>query len=526
MAEPLTTPESVSIADGVVTSFATNWTFEYAAEVRVTVDGQAKAEGVHYDLSAGAWLASGANVVFRAGHVPVAGARVVRSRVTLAQQLEPFGDQEAFRPLLSERAYDRLTRKAQDQQVETARALQVPPGETATDLPLAPDRRGRVLGFADTADAPAVAVPNDSVAVASDLLQAAIARAGAEAAQAGAEAQVVEAEAVVAQGGEFANQAGIQRAGAEAARDAAELAVTAIPVGTIYNTAADGIAAVADGAKFWCVAVGVNNALELRQRAGAGSTLLKVTPSIASANRGNVVPVVQENVSGNNWMLAPAPGSAFNGDGTDSIYVFRVTPANTGLGIFVQVAGFNSGDPRALRWPDGAQVVDGDLALGTTAELRFKTAGANTGSWTLLSPARPPQIVKSNFVKVEQTNASDYAWQLTPTPGNTFIGDGSAAVYAFTVEVDHTSGLGITAEIAGFNTADPRMVVYPDGGQIVPGQLTVGTGVQLIFNGSGPLIGKWTMLTPARPRSADTTTLTSFYARGAAARAVQQGFEA
>lgn len=525
----LSIPDELTFNTFTVTTPTTVFPFDFAifakADLRVLVDGAALEQS---DFTLSGTLLEGGG--YAGGSITLNDA-VDDVTVQVERHVAPVRASQ-FAPSASvpvqsiDQAFNRAVAATQDARRDVDQALRVPLGEAAGNVPGVSDRRGRVLGFADTAGAEPVAVPNDSVAVASDLLQAAIARAGAEAAEAAAEAQVVEAQAEVAQASDFASQSGVQRAAAEAARDEAELAVTAIPVGTIYETEAAGIAAVADGDLFWCVATDADDALELRQRDDATSDLLKVTPSIASANRGNVVPVIQENVSGNNWMLAPASGSTFNGDGTDSIYVFRVTPADSGLGIFMQVAGFNSGDPRALRWPDGDQVLDGDLTLGTTAEMRFKTAGANTGSWTLLSPARPPQVIKSNFVKVEQTNASDNEWELAPTAGNTFIGDGSAAVYAFTVEVDHTSGLGITAEIAGFNTADPRMVVYPDGGQIVPGQLTVGTEVQLTFNSSGALLGRWTMLTPARPRSADTTTLTSFYARGAAARAVQQGYEA
>lgn len=147
MAEQLTTPESVSIANGVIASFATVWPFEYAAEVKVTVDGVARTEGVHYDLSAGDWLAAGANVVFRAGSIPVDGARVVRQRVTLAQQLEPFGDQQTFRPQLSEKAYDRLTRAVQDLQAKAARAIAVPPGESSLEVPSQAVRDGGLAVF-------------------------------------------------------------------------------------------------------------------------------------------------------------------------------------------------------------------------------------------------------------------------------------------------------------------------------------------------------------------------------------------
>lgn len=151
MAQDLESPEQVSVADGAVASFATIFTFEFASEVRVTVDdgdgAVLQTEGVDYDLSAGDWLTAGANVVFRAGHVPADGAKVGRQRITRPEQPEPFGDLEAFRPVQSETAYDRLTRGAQDARAALARALSAPLGETGFELEPQATREGGVAEF-------------------------------------------------------------------------------------------------------------------------------------------------------------------------------------------------------------------------------------------------------------------------------------------------------------------------------------------------------------------------------------------
>ena len=168
MAQAIQTPETVSDADGVVTTFPTVWTFEEAADVRVVVQIEGaqfvQDRGVDYQLGAGDWLTNGADVVFQPGHVPPAGAKVIRQRLTPPKQLFPFGDMEAFKPQASEQAYDRLTRMIQDDRILQARALAVPSGEAGYVLPTREKRREMIPTFNGDGDlmlVPAVDVLNE-----------------------------------------------------------------------------------------------------------------------------------------------------------------------------------------------------------------------------------------------------------------------------------------------------------------------------------------------------------------------------
>lgn len=146
-------PEQVSVASGETDVYATVWTFEEASQVVVAVDhGSGFVEltrGVDYDLQPGDWLNAGADIVFRPGRRPAAGARVARLRRSTIRQDEAFGDLQTFKPLQSERGYDRLTRMVQEERARGERALKVSPGEAGLDLPTVAARAGRLLAFND-----------------------------------------------------------------------------------------------------------------------------------------------------------------------------------------------------------------------------------------------------------------------------------------------------------------------------------------------------------------------------------------
>lgn len=152
MAQAIETPEQVSLADGATASFPLAFTFEARAEivVTVTVDGvkSVKALGTDYAIPDGDWLNAGGAVVFLAGKLPPAGARVGRRRQTPIAQPEPFGDQGSFRPVANETAFDRLTRMAQENRAGLSRGVAAPLGEPGLELPLATVREGGLAAFA------------------------------------------------------------------------------------------------------------------------------------------------------------------------------------------------------------------------------------------------------------------------------------------------------------------------------------------------------------------------------------------
>lgn len=165
MAQANEHPETQSTASGGDV-FPTVWTFERATEVEVLVDAGGgwvlQEQGVAYTVSAGDWLNNGADCVFTPGHWPVAGAKVLRRRVTPVEQPEGFGDQARFQPEQAGRSFDRLTRMVQERTAEAQRAITVAPGETGLELPAAEARRGQYLAFdADGRPIAAVGGPGD-----------------------------------------------------------------------------------------------------------------------------------------------------------------------------------------------------------------------------------------------------------------------------------------------------------------------------------------------------------------------------
>lgn len=118
------TADTSYVASGVGTTFGVGWSFAAAAEVVVGVTPVGGAEiaqvaGLDYDLT-GSYLAGSANVVFRAGDLPAAGAVVRIKRATPLEQPDVFGSLGQFDPAKVERAFDRVFRVFQEQRRDIA----------------------------------------------------------------------------------------------------------------------------------------------------------------------------------------------------------------------------------------------------------------------------------------------------------------------------------------------------------------------------------------------------------------------
>jgi hypothetical protein len=150
-------PVTVSIADGATASFPTVFTFEQASEVKVYVEiagAQAlKVAGSDYDIVGASPDTAGADVVFRAGHVPPAAAKVLRVRGTPASQPDHMGTAGQISPAQLEAAADRAVRLEQEILSAVSRALKVPLGELAPDLAGTSLRAGKILAFDDAGEA-------------------------------------------------------------------------------------------------------------------------------------------------------------------------------------------------------------------------------------------------------------------------------------------------------------------------------------------------------------------------------------
>lgn len=106
------------IAPGSPAAYPVPFTYELAAELIVSVkigsaDAVTQILGADYIVS-GAGLAGTGQVSFLPGRDPVPGATVKIARSTSIQQAASFGDQAGLLPSLIGRAFDRLTRIAQE----------------------------------------------------------------------------------------------------------------------------------------------------------------------------------------------------------------------------------------------------------------------------------------------------------------------------------------------------------------------------------------------------------------------------
>lgn len=273
MTQALETPiTSYLPTAAAVGPFATVWTYADPAEVQVVVVDVDGVEDVltvttDYTLAAtgGDSLANGGGVTLQAGAVPDGawdGQRLVLRRVTAASQPSSFVDVAGFRPQDVAASLDRLTRSAQEQKVESARAVRAPLGEAGHSLPsraaladkfLVGDGDGNLVALGDEAAAELLAA---------DVVAGIVATGAAEVALVAAQG-VTERTDVVATG-----DAQSARLDAETA---ANLALIAAANGPRYPDVATGVAAVAADAYFLVVGSSADLFAELyRKTAGIG----------------------------------------------------------------------------------------------------------------------------------------------------------------------------------------------------------------------------------------------------------------
>lgn len=141
--------------------FATLWSYELPEEIRVVVetDGVEAAPlalNTDFTVAATPREAGGytANITLTTLGLPLGGwaadgasRRLLLRRATPYQQSEPFGQVDGFRPVVSERTWDRQARMHQEHRAVVARALLAPVGEAALALPPAALRADKVLAF-------------------------------------------------------------------------------------------------------------------------------------------------------------------------------------------------------------------------------------------------------------------------------------------------------------------------------------------------------------------------------------------
>lgn len=146
-------PIEVYDGDGVTTAFAARWRYLDGASLKVELisgDGVATLQtlGVHFTATAGATDAGGTVTMVTA---PATGQRLRIKRVTPRAQPTQYPTSGAFPASSHELALDRTMMAVQETAVDLGdvqtRALQVPFGETAPELPKASARKSKIFAF-------------------------------------------------------------------------------------------------------------------------------------------------------------------------------------------------------------------------------------------------------------------------------------------------------------------------------------------------------------------------------------------
>ncbi|MBI1684467.1 right-handed parallel beta-helix repeat-containing protein [Caulobacter hibisci] len=161
MTVTLENPDTIFVPTGAaVGAFSTGWSYEEAGDVLVIievagVEGPPLAVDGDFVLVSMAREAGGftGEVTLKAAVVPSGGwqaaadHRLILRRVTAASQTRPFGQVEGFRPAVSEAAWDRQARLAQEMRSRQGRSLVAPAGEAGWSLPPLAERAGKLAMF-------------------------------------------------------------------------------------------------------------------------------------------------------------------------------------------------------------------------------------------------------------------------------------------------------------------------------------------------------------------------------------------
>ena len=144
MTVPVQTPFNSSTGNGVTTVFPYTFLILDEEDIKVTVDGVLKTIATDYTVS-GVGNPSGGNVTFLAA--PANGTTVVRYSDTLMKRETDYQTNGDFREVVVDADFDRAWLALRDVSYKGDRAMRVPAGEVAVQLPSAQDRALSLLGF-------------------------------------------------------------------------------------------------------------------------------------------------------------------------------------------------------------------------------------------------------------------------------------------------------------------------------------------------------------------------------------------
>lgn len=146
------TPFNSSTGNGVTTVFPYTFKILSSDDIKVSVDGSVRSIGTDYTVS-GVGSDSGGNVTFLVA--PANGTTVVRYSETLIKRSTDYQANGDFRESTVDADFDRIWLGLRDVSGKGDRAIRVPPGESAVELPAAVARASKFLAF-DVSGAPAV----------------------------------------------------------------------------------------------------------------------------------------------------------------------------------------------------------------------------------------------------------------------------------------------------------------------------------------------------------------------------------
>ncbi len=177
--------------------------------------------------------------------------------------------------------------------------------------------------------------------------------------------------------------------------------------------------------------------------------------SVAAVQAAQLVrDVVTCTASGSNTVTLTPVNPAFDPEAVSGIYQYNSVAENTGT-VYIVVEGFNDGDPRILRFPDGTDV----NKPGTLPNDQYVMIKYRAPSFELLLPVKQ----KNNLVGLVRTN-SDVSNLQAAIVGPVYTG-GALGEFLLPSIDDRLTGDFATVylEIDGYNNGDPREVRYYPG---------------------------------------------------------------
>lgn len=174
------------------------------------------------------------------------------------------------------------------------------------------------------------------------------------------------------------------------------------------------------------------------------------------------------------------------------LFMVRTIEANTVADPTATIAGLGPYDVL-----DAGGDPPGVGAWGVNSSLFLRWDGT---AFRIVQVVRAPTDVlplPTYLVPIEQVNADTNAWVASSVSGSEIIGGGETSIFSLVVEQVSIEG-GVTLDVNGVTSGDPRQLLFPDGSQVGIGDLPLGTGVLIDYATTGALAGQFVILSPTQ----------------------------